>query len=63
MNLESIPWGFGASTITFQHHSGLAIAHIPKIQPPPALQRPNSVPEHPYAHRLHIEVLKHFLYI
>ena len=54
-------WGFAASTMTPQHHTGSAIPRFPKIHP--RLHIYYSIRMHPYAHPQHLKVLKHFVYI
>ncbi len=63
-------WGFGASTMTLQHHSGPALQNILKIHPHlhkrnihPHLHKGNSVRVDSYPHPQLIKVLKHFVYI
>ena len=53
--------GFGASTMTFQHHSGLATSIV--LKSTPHLHKCNSVGVQSYAHQQHIKVLTHFVYI
>ncbi len=53
--------GFGASTMTLQHCSGLAYINFLKIHP--HLHKHNSVRVDPYAHPQLIKVLKHFVYM
>ncbi len=59
MDVGCSPWGFGASTMTLQHHSGSAIPQLSKNSPLTC----NSVRVHPYTHSQHIKVVKHFIFI
>jgi hypothetical protein len=54
-------WGILASTMTPQHHTGLAIPRFPKLYP--HLHMCYSIRMHPYAHPQHSKVLKQFVYI
>ena len=55
-------WGFWASTMTLQHHSGSAIPQLSKNHPQ-HLHRRNSVRLNPCAHPQHAKMLKHIVYI
>jgi hypothetical protein len=61
MDVGHIQWGFAASTMTSQHHTGSAIPHYPKIHP--RLHMYYGIRVDPYAHPQHLKVLKHFVYI
>jgi hypothetical protein len=57
-------WGFSASTMTPQHHTGSAIPLFPWNSPPSAHAMVwYGIRVHRYAHLQHLKVLKHFAYI
>jgi zinc transporter ZupT len=57
MDVGCSQWGFSASTMTPQHHTGSAIIpHFPSNSPPPCA-RITAIKIHPYAHPQHLKVL------
>jgi len=54
MDVGCNQWGFAASTMTPQHHTGLAKTH-------PHLHTYYNIRMHPYAHPQHLKVLKYFV--
>ena len=61
MDVGCSQWGFEASTMTPQHHTGSAIPQLPKFHS--HLHTYYSIRMHPYANPQHLKVLKHFVYI
>ena len=61
MDVVCSQWGFAASTMTPQHHTGSAIPHFSKKKNTCTCN--TAIMMHPYAHPQHLKVLKPFVYI
>ncbi len=62
MDVGCSQWGFSASTMTLQHHTGSAIPTL-SLKSPPTCTCNTAIMMHPYAHPQHLKVLKHFVFI